>query len=264
MRRILKAYANRFRTLLLQAGARRIEQGVRLLCARANRFRADEGISLTHALEREYGRLRHRMEQRASSAAVCARRNPSGPAPRPGAGPPPQNATTCRFWCDAGLGGLARWLRAAGYASHWQPHIDDRDLLERARTDSAILLTTDSLLMERRVLRDGVIPAFWLPPTLTVAEQLRMLARELPLERRAPRCMRCGGELRTGDKETLRERIPPRTYLWRNEYFVCVRCGQLFWHGTHWQRIDRLLESVLPTQAPPEPKSEGRAPASPK
>ena len=26
--------------------------------------------------------------------------------------------------------------------------------------------------------------------------------------------MSCGGELRPGDKEALRERIPPRTYRW--------------------------------------------------
>ena len=123
--------------------------------------------------------------------------------------------------CDAGLGGLARWLRAAGYEAVWQPDIADDELLRQARAMPATILTTDSMLMERRLLRDGIIPAFWLPPTLRIPEQLALVFREFGLTLRGPRCMSCGGELRRGYKEALRERIPPRTYRWLDEYFVC-------------------------------------------
>jgi len=50
----------------------------------------------------------------------------------------------------------------------------------------------------------------------------------------------------------LREQIPPRTYRWQDEYFVCGRCGKLFWHGTHWLRIVSKLE------VPKEKCSENR------
>ena len=53
--------------------------------------------------------------------------------------------------------------------------------------------------------------------------------------------MSCGGELCRGSKEDLHERIPPRTYRWLDEFFVCRRCDKLFWHGTHWQRIVETL-----------------------
>ncbi len=56
--------------------------------------------------------------------------------------------------------------------------------------------------------------------------------------------MSCGGELHPGDKEALRERIPPRTYRWRDDYFVCARCDKLFWHGTHWRRIVGALAAL--------------------
>jgi hypothetical protein len=155
------------------------------------------------------------------------------------------------FLCDAGLGGLARWLRAAGYEAVWIPDIEDSELLRKARDRQAMILTTDSLLMERRLLRDGVIPALWLPPTLTMLEQLALVFRELGLSVRNPRCMSCGGELRRVEKEAMRERIPPRTWRWVDEYFLCARCDKLFWHGTHWQRIqDRLRQlDVGPTTA---------------
>jgi uncharacterized protein with PIN domain len=100
------------------------------------------------------------------------------------------------------------------------------------------------MLMEHGMLRDGVIPALWLPPTLKLPEQLALVFREFNLTARPPRCTSCGGELHRGDKESLRARIPPRTYLWLDEFFVCARCDKLFWQGTHWQRIAAALKTI--------------------
>jgi uncharacterized protein with PIN domain len=220
--RIRKGYEARFRALLQQVRARRLEEGVRWLGDKAERLSASSGIPLAEALRRVCSDL---------AAALAFRKNHSG-----------QRAI--RFWCDAGLGGLARWLRAAGYDALWQPGIADDALIREARAASATILTTDSMLMERRLLRDRVIPAFWLPPALGIAEQLGAVFREYGLTVGQPRCMTCGGQLRRGDKEALRERIPPRTYRWLDEYFVCSRCDKLFWHGTHWRRIVDALNAL--------------------
>jgi uncharacterized protein with PIN domain len=99
-------------------------------------------------------------------------------------------------------------------------------------------------MMQRRVLRDGIVPALWVPPTLVKSAQLALVFREFGLALRPPRCMSCGGELRRVEKEQMRERIPPRTWRWLDEYFVCIRCDRLFWHGTHWQKIRRQLEAA--------------------
>ena len=222
MSRILKAYETRFRWLLRRVGARRLEQGASWLVDRARRRSAGEQVSLADALTAVYEEL----------AAKPAYQNFN------------RGFIPGLFFCDAGLGGLARWLRAAGYDARWQEGIDDNLLLREARRLSATVLTTDSMLMERRVLRDRLIPSLWLPPTLSIAEQLSLAFREFGLVRLAPRCMRCGGELHRESKEALRERIPPRTYRWLNEFFVCTRCSQLFWHGTHWLKIQSQLEAV--------------------
>jgi len=105
------------------------------------------------------------------------------------------------------------------------------------------------MLMERRVLRDRIIPAFWLPPTLNIPEQLALVFREFGLTRRGPRCMSCGGELHQVSKEALRDRVPPRTYRWLDEFFLCRRCDKLFWHGTHWHRIVEKLAALSRIQA---------------
>jgi uncharacterized protein with PIN domain len=149
------------------------------------------------------------------------------------------------FLCDAGLGGLARWLRAAGYCAHWTPDVDDDELLRQAQLLHATLLTTDSALLERRLLREGIIRALWVSPAVKCEEQLANVVRELSLPLRQPRCMSCGGELLPADKEASRDRIPPKTFVWLNTFFVCAQCGKLFWHGTHWQRIQRQLDQAV-------------------
>ena len=222
MSRIRRGYEDRFRALLRRARARRLEEGVQWLVAKARRLSARDDISLADALAQVNERLAAREYFQASA----------------------RGSTPSHFLCDAGLGGLARWLRAAGYEAAWQPDIADDDLLRQPRSMGTTILTTDAMLMERRLLRDRVIPVFWLPPTLRIPEQLALVFREFGLAVHGPRCMTCGGELHRVGKEGLRERIPPRTYRWLDEFFVCRRCDKLFWHGTHWQRIRATLSAL--------------------
>lgn len=241
MGRIRDAYELKFRRLLAQLRPRRLELGVQLLLERAERLSTRHGIALPLALSRVYDRAcrqvqrRQRALGRGTSLADRSGDEPSSAEPA---------SDSVEFVCDAGLGGLARWLRAAGYEAHWRPNISDDDLIRAARAIAAVLLTTDSLLMERGVLRDGLIPALWVPPSLNKLDQLTLVLRELDLPVREPRCMSCGGELRSVDKESVRDRIPPKTYRWRDDYFLCTRCDKLFWHGTHWDKIGERLRGL--------------------
>ena len=230
MSRIRKAYEARFRALLLQLRARRLEPGVAWLTEAARRGSATHAIPLVQALGEAYEHLR-------AQVARWQARTQSG---LPGSAHDPA-ATPRRFICDAGLGGLARWLRAAGYEARWLPDVPDAAVVKQAQELRVTLLTTDSLMMQRRLLRDGVVPALWLPPTLTKAEQLALVFRELGLMRLPPRCMSCGGELQPVEKEKMRDQIPPKTWRWVDDYFSCSQCGQLFWHGTHWRKIQEQL-----------------------
>lgn len=236
MGRIRAAYEQKFRRLLAHLQPRRLELGVRLLMERAERLSRRTGIEPARALAAVYRRACAQVRRgRAGAAAVWA---------PPSAKPDDHEPAEVAFVCDAGLGGLARWLRAAGYPAHWHPNIDDDELIRQARAVAAILLTTDSLLMERGVLRDGLIPAVWVPPTLKKTEQLALVLEELHLPIREPLCMSCGGQLRPVDKQAVRQRIPPRTYRWLDEYYLCTGCDKLVWHGTHWERIEQKLREL--------------------
>ena len=47
------------------------------------------------------------------------------------------------FACDAMLGYLARWLRAAGYDTFWREGIDDSELVRLAQQEDRFLLSSD-------------------------------------------------------------------------------------------------------------------------
>jgi len=158
-----------------------------------------------------------------------------------------EEAVVPRFLCDPSLGGLARWLWAAGFEAEVATGVPGHRLPDEALRHGQLLLTTEAETLDRRIVADGSLRVVWLPSALTMREQLRMLALDLGLRPREPRCMRCGGALVKTAKEAVRNRIPPRTALWKDDYFVCVACDGLFWQGTHWERIARTLaEALLP------------------
>jgi uncharacterized protein with PIN domain len=237
-RRIEDGYRRRFRDLLALVRPRRLEFGVDLLLERARQRSAREGIALPRALALVYEFTRVRVERRLRVMGACALGSSVGE--RFAATPP-------RFLCDSSLGGLARWLRAAGYEARQGAAGRGDRLVGEAAREGFVLLTSDSRLLDRRPLREGAALALWIPSAFSKREQLAMLMRDLGLQPRAARCMACGGELQPTPKEAVRSRIPPRTALWRDEYFLCAGCDRLFWRGTHWERISGALRVAAGT-----------------
>jgi uncharacterized protein len=150
-----------------------------------------------------------------------------------------------RFLCDPSLGGLARWLRAAGYEAQVAPEVPGHRLPDEARRRGLVLLTTEAEVLDRRIVAEGALVVTWVPSALTMAEQLQMVVLDLGLGLREPRCMACGGTLVARPKDEVRPRIPPRTARWKDEYFVCAGCDRLFWRGTHWERIESTLRRAV-------------------
>jgi hypothetical protein len=149
-----------------------------------------------------------------------------------------------RFLCDESLGGLARWLRAAGYEAAVAPGVPPKRMPDEALRRGLVLLTTDGETLSRRIVAQGSLRVLWLPTSLRVGEKLAVVLRSFGLSLREPRCMSCGGELAPRDKASVLARIPPRTARWKDEYFVCTACDRLFWQGTHWERIAAALRAA--------------------
>jgi uncharacterized protein with PIN domain len=233
--RIEAGFRYRFRELLKLVGAKRLDFGVDLLLGRGRERAAREGVSLGRALAGLYEETRQKVKRRVEVTGCSF-----GDVPweRFSEERPPA------FLCDPSLGGLARWLRAAGYEAVVGDTVPGHRLPDEALRRGLVLLTTESEVLLRRIVVDGSLSVVWVPSALTMREQLTMVLRDLGLELRESRCMACGGELVATEKDAVFPRIPPRTAKWLDEYFVCARCDRLFWRGTHWERIARTLEQA--------------------
>jgi hypothetical protein len=159
MSRIQKAYENKFRAILGSVKPQKFDKAVHWFRQRAERAAVGRKIPAAIATAEVYENTRQRLAR--------WRQTQGGRARCPQHAEIAQISGLSRFLCDAGLGGLARWLRGAGYEAKWMgDKVDDNALLREAQHWPAILLTTDSLLMERRLLRDGIIRALWLSPAV--------------------------------------------------------------------------------------------------
>src|SRR5205085_2709430 len=156
----------------------------------------------------------------------------------------PDAAPELVFACDAMLGGLARWLRAAGYDASWHDGIPDPELVRLGRDEGRVVLSSDDDILGYALVRDGVVPFLFVPRGLDVQGQLAHVLRELDLPLLDPRCMGCGGELADLPKDEAAGRVPPRSLAAHDRFWACVRCGRAFWHGMHWERVaERLREA---------------------
>src|SRR5262245_26500235 len=169
--RLEGGFRHRFRHLLALVRPRRLEFGVELLMSRAREEARREGIPIVHALAERYEFTRKRVVRRVEVTGACSVATP--PWRRFGEGRLP------RFLGDRSLLGLLRWLRAAGYEARESE--TNAGLAAASADDGLVLLTTDTGVLDRRVVRDEKALVLWLPSTLGLPGQLAMVLRNLGL-----------------------------------------------------------------------------------
>jgi uncharacterized protein with PIN domain len=145
-----------------------------------------------------------------------------------------------RFLCDAMLGALARWLRAAGYdtllAEGGSP---DCELVDLCARSDRILLTKDRQL--------GLVARERVSVRLLAGRSVDANASELKEVlgvdwQRAPftRCLVDNTLLGTAEPHHA-EQVPPTSRSFANPLRLCPTCGRLYWPGGHVRRMQSRL-----------------------
>lgn len=150
------------------------------------------------------------------------------------------DGTPARIACDAMCGGLARWLRALGHDTFYRAGIDDAELVDVARREDRLLISSDGKMFERRLIVDGTVRALLLPRGLRRLDQVEFVVRQLRLPVLPTRCTQCNGELMPVARDEVAADVPARSLVWAREFYRCASCRQVFWDGTHWERIDKV------------------------
>lgn len=155
----------------------------------------------------------------------------------------PEPLRQTRFVLDVHLGRLAAFLRLAGFDVLYDRASADAELAEVAVSTGRILLSRDQALLRRRIITH----AYWVRST-DPARQLDEVVRRFDLGRTArpfTRCTVCNGATTPVRREDVADRVPPRSRQLHDDYRRCGDCGRVYWKGTHYERLSRLLDEAL-------------------
>ena len=151
-----------------------------------------------------------------------------------------------RFILDNHLGKLAAYLRMLGFDARYRNDYQDDELAQIAGQDERILLTRDRRLLMRNQVHSG-----YCVRKLNPQEQLKEVVKRFGLQRFARpfrRCIRCNFILEPVRKEQVLDRLEPLTRQHYDEFRICLNCQQVYWQGSHFLRMERLVQEVLQYQ----------------
>jgi len=148
-----------------------------------------------------------------------------------------------KFIADSMLGRLAKWLRILGYDTLYYPDIDDSVVLRIAREDKRTLLTRDKRLIKIRGITNFVFIHDDRP-----FDQLRQLFKSGVINDFSSflsRCVHCNTVLERVLAEDVEGSVPDFV-LWGSDIMKrCPDCGNIYWKGTHPDKIRERLKEVL-------------------
>ncbi|MEM1585869.1 MAG: Mut7-C RNAse domain-containing protein [Candidatus Bathyarchaeia archaeon] len=150
-----------------------------------------------------------------------------------------------KFIADGMLGKVARWLRMLGYDTEYANDLHDEEILKIAMDEGRIILTKDYQLF-RKANINGIKAVFVEGNTHVekLADLIRQLNIRLEINMERSRCPRCNSAIRMVNKENIKDKVPVSTYKIYNEFWICTACGQIYWKGSHWKRINDSLNKA--------------------
>lgn len=148
-----------------------------------------------------------------------------------------------KFIVDVNLGKLARYLRLLGFDTLFSTNYKDIEIIRIAEKEKRLILTRDKeLLKNHRVLR-----GYWVRAT-EPNEQVKEILKKFDLSKEIKpfsRCTICNHELIKIPKSEILDQIPPRTKQHFNEFYHCEKCGRIYWPGSHYQRMRKMIDRWL-------------------
>jgi len=150
---------------------------------------------------------------------------------------------TTRFILDAHLGKLAKYLRMLGFDTLYRNDYEDSEIIAIARQENRIILTRDKPLLKSKKVQHG----YYVRAT-EKHEQLVEVVRKFDLYNQFQsftRCMTCNAGLVPKEKDAIINKINPDTASAFDEFYYCPDCDKVFWKGSHFERMEKLILSLI-------------------
>jgi uncharacterized protein len=153
-----------------------------------------------------------------------------------------QVSNSTKFIADGHLGKLARDLRLLGFDVAYDRDADDRQLLAIMRESSRALLTRDRRLLMHTIVQHGCYVRSQNPinQTIEVLRRFDLFSAIAPFTR----CLRCNAPLQKVEKADVIQKLEPLTKIYYEQFRRCVGCGQIYWPGSHFSKLQKRLEEI--------------------
>lgn len=153
-----------------------------------------------------------------------------------------QASQLCLFVADGHLGSLCRHLRLLGFDVVYDRNANDHELLDLMAHENRALLTRD-----RRLLMRGIVQHGYCPRSQNAEDQtIEVVRRFNLLDLIAPftRCLRCNARLEHAAKADVLEELKALTRIYYDEFRRCPGCGQIYWAGSHFEKLKKRIEKI--------------------
>ncbi|MRR21396.1 twitching motility protein PilT [bacterium] len=148
-----------------------------------------------------------------------------------------------RFILDVHLGRLAKYLRLCGFDTLYSKFFEDLEIIETALGEKRIILTRD-----RQLIKNGrVTHGYWIR-SQNHNEQLAEVFLRFDLRDRMAlfsRCINCNTPLEAVRKEEIIDRLQADTSRYFSKFTICPGCNRIFWEGSHYDNMKRIINQVL-------------------
>ncbi|MCP4727678.1 MAG: Mut7-C ubiquitin/RNAse domain-containing protein [bacterium] len=155
----------------------------------------------------------------------------------------PKPLRETRFILDVHLGKLARYLRILGFDTLYTNNYDDPEIVKIASEEKRIILTRDVDLLKNGDVTHG----YWIR-SQKPAMQLNEVIRRYHLETSfSPfnRCINCNGVIKQVSKDSVLDRLEPKTKKYFEEFYRCITCGRIYWKGSHYKKMKSFVENLI-------------------
>lgn len=145
-----------------------------------------------------------------------------------------------RFVVDVNLGKLAKKLRLLGFDTCYRNNLDDDEIVKISISEKRIILTRDIGILKY----GNVIHGFWIRSDDPKIQQNEVIGRLQLKNMFDPftRCSECNGHLKRIAKNQLQSRVPDDTLNFYKIFWECQGCRQIYWKGSHFDKINDWLE----------------------
>jgi uncharacterized protein with PIN domain len=146
-----------------------------------------------------------------------------------------------KFIVDANLGRLAKELRVLGYDTLYYRGKDFHELIQLARQQERVILTRNTRLIAKGV--EGHIILIKEDSSLLQLKELLEKGIVAPNEKSLfSRCLLCNSLVDRIGRQEVEGKVPDFIFHLHQEFYRCSRCHQIYWPGSHVERMKKRLE----------------------